>query len=182
MQFNLLLQYSSSSFFFILTRKSASANLEYEFSYTIYPFGFAVTRVSTNEVLFNTTITAQPAFNGLIVNSLFIQLIYNRQFEDQYIEISTQLPSNDDRNIYGLGEHIIPLKLTNNDTLTLWNAGTLFSLPFLIKRPRHSCSQKSIRIAPFLLGFTLSNRKRSWCLSFEQQRHGHSSSRIVHYL
>jgi len=58
---------------------------QYQFSYTTSPFGFAVQRVSDGTVLFNTT-TKGTSFNGLI-------------FEDQYLEISTQLPNNP--NIYG---------------------------------------------------------------------------------
>lgn len=41
------------------------------------------------------------------------------QFGDQYLQLGTALPSS--HNIYGLGEHLAPLKLPNR-TYTLWNA------------------------------------------------------------
>jgi hypothetical protein len=49
--------------------------------------------VSTGEVLFNSSTPNSQSFNGLI-------------FEDQYLEISTQLPQNP--NIYGLGILLAP--------------------------------------------------------------------------
>ncbi len=72
--------------------------------HTDFPFGFAVTRRSDGEVLFNTTTTG--SFNGLV-------------FEDQYIEISTQLPPNP--YIYGLGEHVRHLRIdADGSKHTLW--------------------------------------------------------------
>jgi alpha-glucosidase (family GH31 glycosyl hydrolase) len=41
-------------------------------------------------------------------------------FADQFLEISTSLPSNPA--LYGLGEHVKPLKLPVNDKITMWNA------------------------------------------------------------
>ncbi|EDV27381.1 uncharacterized protein TRIADDRAFT_21692, partial [Trichoplax adhaerens] len=64
------------------------------------PFFFAVIRATTKEVLFNTSNT--PLF-----------------FNDQYLEISTHLPSN--AHLYGLGEHIDPFLISNGTFLTLWN-------------------------------------------------------------
>lgn len=50
-------------------------------------------------------------FNGLV-------------FEDQYLEISTQLSP--DANIYGIGEHVKPLRLNTTGFLyTLWANGML---------------------------------------------------------
>ncbi|XP_054771787.2 sucrase-isomaltase, intestinal-like [Lytechinus pictus] len=58
-------------------------NPEYEVSYTKNPFSLQVTRVSTNTAIFNTSV------GGLT-------------YEDQFLQISTLLPSS---NIYGFGEH-----------------------------------------------------------------------------
>lgn len=82
-----------------------------EFSYTDEPFGFAITRRSNGEVLFNSTPStdekAIPSFNNLV-------------FKDQYLEISTQLPK--DSAIFGLGEgtHPAGLRLAKGHTYTLW--------------------------------------------------------------
>ena len=40
------------------------------------------------------------------------------QFEDQYLEVSTTLPSNP--NIYGLGERITNFRLPTNNNYTIW--------------------------------------------------------------
>jgi alpha-D-xyloside xylohydrolase len=72
------------------------------------PFGFAVQRRSTGEVLFNSTPPASgPSFSPLV-------------FKDQYLEISTSLPSS--TSLYGLGESTRPagLRLKPNETYTLW--------------------------------------------------------------
>jgi alpha-glucosidase (family GH31 glycosyl hydrolase) len=64
--------------------------------------------VSTGEVLFNTTVPAvNPQFNGLT-------------FEDQFLEISTQLIPN--ANLYGIGDQKRPFQLdvSGNTTYTLW--------------------------------------------------------------
>ncbi|KAG0620155.1 hypothetical protein M758_4G193600 [Ceratodon purpureus] len=82
-------------------------------SYTRKPFGFAVTRISTGDVLFNSTPPTTSAANDeLLFNSLV--------FKDQYLEISTQLPAG--ASLYGLGESTRPdgLKLKTNHTYTLW--------------------------------------------------------------
>lgn len=82
-------------------------------SYTRKPFGFAVTRISTGDVLFNSTPPMTSAANDeLLFNSLV--------FKDQYLEISTQLPAG--ASLYGLGESTRPdgLKLKTNHTYTLW--------------------------------------------------------------
>lgn len=59
------------------------------------PFGFAVTRVSDGSVLFNSTPSVgreNDALSGL-------------QFKEQFIEISTQLPSVlSETSLYGLGD------------------------------------------------------------------------------
>ncbi|KAI5776670.1 glycosyl hydrolases family 31-domain-containing protein [Geopyxis carbonaria] len=65
------------------------------------PFAFSVVRKSTGEKLFDTT------GNALV-------------FEEQYIRLATNLPS--DPNIYGLGEHTETFRLPNkNFTRTIWN-------------------------------------------------------------
>jgi alpha-D-xyloside xylohydrolase len=85
-------------------------------SYTRRPFGFAVTRISTGDVLFNSTPPASGVSGGFLFNSLV--------FKDQYLEISTQLPSG--ASLYGLGESTRPdgLKLKPNNTYTLWATDT----------------------------------------------------------
>eukprot|EP01137_Pigoraptor_chileana_P037623 Opistho-2@34981 len=84
-----------------------AADAEYDFQYTSYPFGFAIVRRSNGEALFNSTPTASQSFNGLV-------------FENQYIELSTQL--NGSPNIYGLGERVHEFRLDpNGKTYTLFN-------------------------------------------------------------
>lgn len=81
-----------------------------EFSYTTEIFGFAITRRSNGEVLFNSTPSVSTA-NGLSNNLVF---------KDQYIELSTQLPK--DAALFGLGEgtHSSGLRLAKGNTYTLW--------------------------------------------------------------
>lgn len=72
------------------------------------PFGFAVSRRSTGEVLFNSTPPVGPrSFSPLV-------------FKDQYLEISTSLPAS--TSLYGLGESTRPsgFRLHPNETYTLW--------------------------------------------------------------
>lgn len=74
---------------------------EIQFNYTTSPFSFSIVRTSTHEVLFST------ASHPII-------------FEQQYLRVKTNLPDN--ANIYGLGEHTNPFRLsTDNTTLTLWS-------------------------------------------------------------
>lgn len=83
------------------------ASLNYKVSYTTSPAGFAVTRLSDNVVVFNSTSTG--LLSGLV-------------FEDQYLEISTQLPK--DPHVYGLGERIDSFHLdgsgSNGHTYAFW--------------------------------------------------------------
>ncbi|XP_031575111.1 lysosomal alpha-glucosidase-like [Actinia tenebrosa] len=81
-----------------VSEKSAAQN--YDVSFTTFPFGIAVTRKSTGTVVFNSTA------GGMI-------------FEDQFLQISSFLPSS---NLYGIGEHVDPLKLNVS-----WRMATLFS-------------------------------------------------------
>ncbi|KAL2610195.1 hypothetical protein R1flu_028768 [Riccia fluitans] len=89
---------------------SPSNSDKLKFSYTSSPFGFAITRAESGEVLFNST----PADTS----SAFRPLV----FKDQYIEISTTLPTNSA--LFGLGESTRPdgLRLTPGRTYTLWAA------------------------------------------------------------
>ncbi|KAK9762529.1 hypothetical protein K7432_011651 [Basidiobolus ranarum] len=76
---------------------------EYRFSFTENPFTFAVLRADTKEVVFNSSV---PGLDSLI-------------FQEKYLELSTQLPSN--ANIYGLGEYVGPLKRDPKATRqTIW--------------------------------------------------------------
>ncbi len=114
---------------------------DYKFSVTNYPFGFAITRASTGETIFNTSSPGQFQFQFLISSFLkrlaktyrmiFYIPLYTADsgeqfngliFEDQYLELSTQLPKNN--YIYGLGEHVHPLRLNNSGSYyTLFAAG-----------------------------------------------------------
>lgn len=95
------------------TIPAQNTNHPLEFSYTSNPFGFAITRRSNGEVLFNSTPGTSkdtiPSFNNLV-------------FKDQYIELSTQLPP--DSAIFGLGESTrsAGLRLAKGHTYTLWAA------------------------------------------------------------
>ncbi|GLJ52795.1 hypothetical protein SUGI_1124670 [Cryptomeria japonica] len=82
------------------------------FSYTKNPFGFAVTRRSNGEVLFNST--AQHLGHAYPFG--------NMVFKDQYLEISTVLPPSS--SLYGLGESTRRgFRLGKNESHhTLWNA------------------------------------------------------------
>lgn len=75
----------------------------YRVHFTERPFGVAVTRRETGDVLFNSTPPTErsEAFNGLV-------------FENQFLEISTQLQgdrSADSPVIFGLGERVAPLRV-----------------------------------------------------------------------
>ncbi|XP_071477569.1 maltase-glucoamylase-like, partial [Diadema antillarum] len=60
-----------------------AANPQYEVSYTRNPFSLQITRVSTGTVIFDTSVGGMT-------------------FEEQFLQISTLLPSS---NLYGFGEH-----------------------------------------------------------------------------
>ena len=80
-------------------------------SYTENPFGFAITRTSSNETLFNST----PSFSSSLT-----PYVNNMVFKDQYLEISTSLPKS--ASLYGIGESTRPagLKLAPRSKYTLW--------------------------------------------------------------
>lgn len=77
------------------------------FSYKPDPFSFSVKRKSNGETLFDSSSIDSDPFSNLV-------------FKDQYLEISTKLPS--DASIYGLGENSQPhgIKLYPNDPYTLY--------------------------------------------------------------
>ncbi|KAI1432490.1 glycoside hydrolase family 31 protein [Xylaria sp. CBS 124048] len=77
-----------------------------QFALTQDPFSFSISRIDSDEVLFNT--------NGT-------KLI----FESQYVYLRTQLPEKP--NLYGIGEHSDSFRLsTDGYTRTLWNAESPF--------------------------------------------------------
>ncbi|GAM26305.1 hypothetical protein SAMD00019534_094800, partial [Acytostelium subglobosum LB1] len=81
--------------------------IDYTIRFAQTQFGFSITRVSTGEVIFNTSPPSNCSTNGLI-------------FSEYYLEITNQFPQSNP-NIYGLGERAAPLRLQNNFTYTIWN-------------------------------------------------------------
>ncbi|KAK0624993.1 glycosyl hydrolases family 31-domain-containing protein [Bombardia bombarda] len=85
-----------------ISQNASAATAALHFSFKTSPFSFEVIRVSTGQVLFDTS--AAPLI-----------------FESQYVRLRTKLPQ--DVNLYGLGEHSDDFRLaTTNYTRTLWNA------------------------------------------------------------
>ena len=84
---------------------SASSNLVVNVSAVGAPFGFTIQRKGSSDIIFN----AMPSdeIEGMV-------------YEDQYLQLSTALPSNP--NIYGLGERLHAFRLDPTMTYTLYAA------------------------------------------------------------
>ncbi|MQM02306.1 hypothetical protein Taro_035070 [Colocasia esculenta] len=80
---------------------------ELVFAYKADPFGFTVKRKSNGQTLFDTNAEAGDPYNSMV-------------FKDQYLELSTRLPST--AALYGLGENTQPggIQLRPNDPYTLY--------------------------------------------------------------
>ncbi|CAI5709581.1 unnamed protein product [Peronospora destructor] len=83
----------------------AEENSDFDFHFTPWPFGVAVTRRHSGEVLFNSTPPEDNiTFSGLV-------------FENQFLEISTQLTASEDDEpvLYGFGERLGKARLHADD-------------------------------------------------------------------
>lgn len=89
------------------SKASQHSRNELVFSYTPDPFSFAIKRKSNGETLFNSSSDDSDLYSSLV-------------FKDQYLEISTKLPSS--ASLYGLGESTQPkgIKLQPHDPYTLF--------------------------------------------------------------
>lgn len=123
----------------------------FEVSLTKSPFGISVTRRPSGIVVFNTTL------GGFV-------------FEDQFLQISTKLPN--DAQIYGIGEHVEPLRQSTNysyqtgfarDQFTTVGGTNLYG--------SHPC--ESFVNSHFSLSPSGRRRKCSRSLSFEFKRVGY---------
>ncbi|KAG6604611.1 glycoside hydrolase 31 [Phytophthora cinnamomi] len=79
---------------------------DYKVHFTPWPFGVAVTRRHSGEVLFNSTPPIERKDDGASFSGLV--------FENQFLEFSTQLPETEDGDkpiLYGLGERVGPARL-----------------------------------------------------------------------
>ncbi|KAG7401304.1 hypothetical protein PHYBOEH_002108 [Phytophthora boehmeriae] len=85
---------------------SGENECDYDVHFTSWPFGVAVTRRHSGEVLFNST----PPLGREDEGESFSGLV----FENQFLEFSTQLvvaPGDDEPVLYGLGERVGPARL-----------------------------------------------------------------------
>src|SRR5207248_1729582 len=99
----------------------AASAVDYEFSFTRLPFGFAITRKSDGEVIFNTTAPCLESVGGdrRARAPRSAVLFQGLQYSNQHLQISTQLP--EVPTVYGLGERVDHFQLQYGYTYTLWN-------------------------------------------------------------
>ena len=103
-----------------------STDCDMHFEYTSHPFAFWVSRKSTRDIIFDIRSSsiplhkedltmdhlAEPATHGTAMHC------HPLVFSDQYLQLSTALPS--DANVYGLGEYVGPLR-RKEEVQTMWN-------------------------------------------------------------
>jgi alpha-glucosidase (family GH31 glycosyl hydrolase) len=111
------------------------AKRDYAVKYNKSPFTFSVTRVSTGEVIFDSSVAGMDS------------LVY----EDEYLEISSVLP--DDANIYGLGEVVTAFRRDPRGTRqTMWarDAATPVDENLYGSHPFHLEMRKGVAHGVFL--------------------------------
>ena len=70
----------------------------------------------------NKTYNIHNCFNCSYFSAIFLTQTHTVKFYDQYLSISTKLPSN--YNLYGIGEHVTPYLRLQPRTYTLWTYDT----------------------------------------------------------
>ncbi|KAK1921126.1 glycosyl hydrolases family 31-domain-containing protein [Papiliotrema laurentii] len=103
-----------------------STDCDMHFEYTSHPFAFWVSRKSTRDIIFDTRSSSIPLYKeNLTMDHLAEPATHGTAmhchplvFSDQYLQLSTALPS--DANVYGLGEYVGSLR-RKEEVQTMWN-------------------------------------------------------------
>lgn len=118
---------------------------DYKVHFTPWPFGVAVSRRGSGEVLFNSTPPVEKEAQGKSFSGLV--------FENQFLEISTQLSVSEDDDepiLYGLGERLGPMRVHADKRGDLY---PMFSRAPNTSAPAHfrSGGDNSYGVHPFVL-------------------------------